>query len=328
MFAGWWGCGARTIPFIHPLSCRWEDKTDAFLTDWIADRAIEFVTDSQDKPFVLCVAFRVPYPPFVYPPDTRDLYPPASVVLPKSMACEPAGWPGVLRHADPVRVFGEKSEQQIREARSKYAAMITHLDANVGRILEALRRHGLDERTIVVFTSTGGFALGEHRLYGTGPFFYDELIHVPLMVRDPARAKEGVTTDRVVSLVDLAPTLLALAGQRVPVSMQGRSLVPVMKDPRTRRHADECFLEHEQKGGAIPARGIVSEQYKFVDYPESGRVLYDLKRDPLEQHNAVGDAEYAAVVRVLSLRLEAWQKKTRDPRRSGKVLGWIVPRFP
>ena len=96
--------------------------------------------------------------------------------------------------------------------------------------------------------------------------------------------------------------------------MQGRSLLPVIREPHTPRHADERFLEyHAQPGYTCDVRGIVTDKYKFVDYLKGTDQFYDLKRDPDEMHNVVSDAEYAAVVKVLRNRLDRWRKQTKDP---------------
>ena len=304
-------------------------KADKFLTDWIADRAIEFIDKPHDKPFFLWVCFRAPHGPLTYPPATENLYPPASVDLPETMGYELTGLPRVLTKSEPAMRFRQKNEQQIREARSKYYAMITHLDKNIGRILERVNDRKSQERTVVVFASDNGFALGEHRLFSKGPAFFEELVRIPLLVRYPALSQTGQKNDRVVSLIDLAPTFLELAGLDAPVTMQGTSLIPIIKNPKTRRHSDESFFEyHEQGGGVFPVRGLVTKQYKFIDYLESDDILYDLKRDPQELHNAINDVEYRAIIEVLRIRLRAWQKQTKDPEYKGAALGFATPVFP
>ena len=290
-------------------------KADKFLTDWHGDRAIEFIEKFADRqPFFLWLCFRSPHAPLVYPPGTQRLYPPESVDLPKTMSIDVKGRPRTLAASPPVQGFKGKSEESIRQARSKYYAMITRIDENVGRLLARLGELKLRDNTVVVFASDNGWCLGDHGLYSKGPFFYEELIRGPLLVRYPKLARPGTKIDRVVSLVDLAPTFLELAGLTPPIAMHGKSLLPLIRDPYTARHADERFLEYDkQKGSEFPARGIVTRQYKFIDYLRDTDVLFDLKRDPGEMHNAINDAEYAAVVKVLRNRLERWRKTSKDP---------------
>lgn len=290
-------------------------KADKFLTDWIADRAIEFLERPHKKPFFLWVCFRAPHLPHVYPPGTEDLYPPESVDLPRSMHMSPQNQPAPLRNSPLAIGYKKMNEQKLREARSKYYAMITHVDTNIGRILEQVDILQLRNNTLVVFASDNGWALGDHQLYKKGPAFYEELIRSPLLIRYPrlTLAKSGIKIDRVVSQVDLAPTFLELADIQVPMAIQGRSLLPAIHKPDTARHRDERFLEyHEQPGYKCQVRGIVTDKYKFVDYLGSSGQLFDLKRDPEEMHNAINDTEYVAVVKVLRMRLERWRKLTKD----------------
>jgi len=289
-------------------------KADKHLTDWITDRAIEFLEKPHDKPFFLWVCFRAPHGPFTYPPGTEDLYPPESVELPKSMKGSLERQPTALRNSPSAKYFKQMNERKLREARSKYYAMITHVDTNVGRLLERVDKLQLRDNTLVVFASDNGWALGDHQLYKKGPIFYEELIRGPLLMRYPKLKRPGLKIDRVVSLVDLAPTFLELAGLPVPMAMQGRSLLPLIRNPQTPRHADERFLEyHAQPGYACDVRGIVTDKYKFIDYLSGDDAFYDLKRDPDEMHNVISDAEYAAVVKVLRNRLERWRQQTKDP---------------
>jgi len=346
---GQWGVGGREQAdpveglFDHAATCvgdcPWQDsevvingdkgKVDGSLADWITEQATGFLTAARDKPSFLWVTFRGPRPPFAGAAEGATTVAAGDLPLPESMAYEREGLPGVLSNAEPSRQFLAMNEQQLREARAAYATAIMQLDASVGRILQAVEQQGGPGRpTVVVWASDGGFLLGEHRLYGTGAFFYDELIRVPLVIRCPALVKEGVRVERVVSLVDLGPTLLGLAGQPVPPTMHGRSLVPVLQNPRTRLHADECFLVYEQQDGPLSARGLISRHYKYVSYTDVGDILYDLARDPLELYNVSSIPEYQTVVRVLGDRLDAWRKATRDPRwREEPTMGFAIPPF-
>lgn len=289
-------------------------KADKFLTDWIADRAIEFLEKPREKPFFLWVCFRAPHSPTIYPPGTEDLYPPESIELPKSMGIDLKHEPTPLRNSLPATKFKQMNEQKLREERSKYYAMITHVDANIGRILQRVDELQLRDTTLVVFASDNGWALGDHQLYMKGPAFYEELIRGPLLMRYPKLTKPGLKIDRIVSQVDLAPTFLELAGLPAPMAMQGRSLLPVIHDPNTRRHRDERFFEFQaQNNDKCEVRGIVTTKYKFVDYLGGTDQFFDLKRDPDEMHNAISVAEYASVVNVLKKRLELWREQTKDP---------------
>lgn len=310
-----------------PVFVNGERKTaDRHLTHWHADRAIEFLeTRTGDAPFFLWLSFRTPHAPLVYPPETGTLYPPEEVGLPATMDIVVQDqWPNILLSALPHEDFKKLRaspdfEDELRRRRSKYYAMITDMDRAIGRVLDKLDKLGMADDTVVVFTSDNGWAIGDHQLFAKGPFFYEELVRMPLLVRYPRLARAGLRIERITSFVDLAPTFLDLAGERPPITMHGRSLVPLLRDPSYDGHPDEAFFEYdEHKGTKYVARGVVNRRYKLIDYQaatERFDVLYDLERDPEERHNVIRHPAYEPVVRVLRSRLATWQEQTRDPLR-------------
>jgi len=290
-----------------------KQTADKYLTDWHGDRAIEFIEKFQNQPFFLWLSFRAPHEPLAYPPGMDSLYPLEAIDLPATVRMDPGAWRNRFNQAEPVVAFQPQTEQTLRQARAQYYAMITRLDENVGRLLKRLDELKLRDNTVVVFTANNGWALGEHRLYGQGPFFYEELVRVPLVVRCPALAPSPLKIDRVVSLVDLAPTLCELAGLPEQLGMQGTSLTALIRYPETSQHADERFFEYDQqKGKKYPVRGLVTGRYKLIDYLQGDGAFYDLALDPKETDNAIGVAEYATVINVLRSRLEFWRKQTKD----------------
>jgi arylsulfatase A-like enzyme len=317
-----------------------EGETDKYLTDWEADQAIDFIQKFKERPFFLWVCFNAPREPLEYPPDSAGQYPPESLKLPETLRANPTTRPAKLNQS-PLATRSKArtaDEKALRQDRSKYYAMISRIDQNVGRILEQVDALGLREKTVVVFTSSHGYALGEHGLVGAGPAFYEELVRVPLLVRYPGLATPGARIDRIVGLVDLAPTFLELTGQRRSFIIQGDSLMALLRDPDSRRHGDEEFFEYSRQTGdkernqpdfPCPVRGMVTKNYKFVDYTDGSFCLYDLKRDPLEmnnlsrRHTAGGpimtldpaqavEPHYISIFRVLRERLDQWRKQTRD----------------
>ena len=320
------GLGFDAYSAMHGEGWAWRDspvwvngeerKADKYLTDWDTDRAIEFIEQSKDQPFFLWLCYNAPHTPLDYPPETESLYPPEGLTIPDVVDAGTL-YPGQLQQSVPVAEFRKlkSTPDELRRRRSKYYAMITQVDRNVGRLLEQLTSTGVAENTVVIFASDNGWALGENALYSKGPLFVDALARVPMLIRDPRRAKGGATVDRVVSLVDLAPTILEIAGLEPPPTMHGRSLTRLLDDRDDPRHVDECFLEYDkQKGKEYQARGIVTANYKFVDYQREVDMMFDLQRDPDETRNVANDPVYTSIVTVLRSRLEAWRKQTRDPQ--------------
>ncbi len=296
---------------------------DKFLTDWETDRAIEYVDKHKDRPFFLWLAFRTNQEPFVYPPGTERQYPADSITLPDPKAKARGEQPSALNGAKAAKDPIANDDRRLREARSKCYALISRLDENLGRLTARLNELKLSDKTVVILTSDGGFALGEHALYGRGPIFYDTMIRCPLVVRSPAVAPRGGRCPRVVSLVDLAPTICEMAGLRRDLLMQGYSLVPLLADPNARVLPDERFLEYDaqESNRQVLVRGLVTPQYKFARYLRESNfdVLYHLTRDPDELNNVgrPGDSRnrYFGVAKVLASRVEQWRKSTRDPAK-------------
>jgi arylsulfatase A-like enzyme len=291
-----------------------EGTADGYLTDWEGDRAIEFVERFQDEPFFLWLSFRTPHEPFETPPGLDDLYDPKELALPPTLDIDHArGRPATLNGQPAVQQL-RQHRNQLREHQARYLAMISRLDENVGRLLDRLDALGLADETIVVFTSENGWCMGDHGLYGKGPFFYDELIRVPLVIRVPEGVEPGSRIERVVSLVDLAPTILDLAGLATPVTMHGESLLELLVDALHADHRDERFLEYEKEANRpMIAHGVIGMGYKFVDYAQGQDLLYDLERDPHETWNVASERAYQGVLKVMQARVDAWRRTTGDP---------------
>jgi arylsulfatase A-like enzyme len=188
-----------------------------------------------------------------------------------------------------------------------YLSCVASVDENVGRVLDYLEKNNLSDNTIVIYTSDQGFFLGEHGWYDKR-FMYEESMGTPLMVRFPQKITVGVS-DQLVSNLDIAPTLLDLAGVDVPGEMQGRSLVPLMSDTPAKEWRSAVYYHYyEYPYGAHNVKkhyGIRTERYKLIHFYNDidAWELYDLKTDPHEMNNVAGNPEYAAVTDSLKIRL-------------------------
>lgn len=314
-----------------------QEDADKYLSDWHTDRAVKFIKKSKSKPFLLCLFLPGPGEPLTFPPGEKELYPPEK--LPNT----PIEQPDAKNVPSRVRTSGlfqksPKQAEQLRQQQSRYYANVSHLDENVGRVLKALADAGVDERTLVIVTSDQGYATGDKGAWGMGPAFWEDLVRCPLLVRlpkgrhaekkaaeaglaetqatrdsDAVNAKAGCVK-QIVSLVDLAPTVLDAVGLPVPLSMQGRSLLPATRSGADEPYApDECFIEYEKENAQpMPARVLISGQYKLVDYLQDSDQFYDLKRDPKEEYNLVDVQAYSAMVKVMRARMDHWRKRTKD----------------
>jgi arylsulfatase A-like enzyme len=187
-----------------------------------------------------------------------------------------------------------------------YLRVVAGVDANVGRVMDALARSGLDEETIVIYTSDQGFFLGDHGWFDKR-WMYEESLRTPLLVRWPGATRAGAVNRDLVMNLDLAETVLGMAGVAAPASMQGESLVPLLRGQTPSDWRDAIYYQYFEYPGWHMVRrhyGVRTSRYKLIHYYEvDAWELFDLDRDPNEMRSLYGDAEYAPVVGELKTRL-------------------------
>ncbi len=271
----------------------------------IADETIRLLEKKKDAPFFICAGFFRPHTPYVSPKKYFGLYEPERLALP----AVPEGYRSTVPR--PALVFKNDEEgmtdSQRREAIQAYFASASFMDAQAGRILDALDRLGLTEKTIVVFLSDHGYHLYEHQLWQKMTLF-EEAARVPLVIAAPGCAA-GKTCARTVELVDLHATLADLAGIEIPACLDGVSLRPLVENPRAAwdRPAVTQVFRGGGRGGAGEARGysLRTERWRFTDWGKAGCELYDHDKDPAELRNLAAEPEFKAVVDELRARLNA-----------------------
>ena len=273
-------------------------------TTWCADRAIDFMMADRDRPWLMSVNPFDPHAPFDPPQAFLDRYDPADLPGPLFRESDLAAQ-AELEEVDFQTPARRPEAFGAREVKAAYYAMIELIDKNVGRMLETLDRTGQRENTVVIFMSDHGEMLGDHGLLLKGCRFYEGLVRVPLVVSWPGRFPQGLVSDALVELTDLAPTLMDLAGVPVPERVQGRSLVPILRgeaDPHCHRDAVRCeyyrTLNPENNPRIKGSYGtmIRDRQYKLVVYHgHAVGELFDLEKDPGEFENLWADPAYASV---------------------------------
>lgn len=267
-------------------------------TTWVADRAVEWL-NQVDGPFFGWVSFTDPHHPMDPPAPWCDRYAPEDTleVLPKIHPDEFANKPALhkilsdglrgrpLEWANPGGATLTRGE--LARMTAGYYGMVSQLDHAVGRVLDALDERGLTDDTLVIVTSDHGEFLGEHQLIFKGPFGYDSLLRVPLLVRGPGMDAGRVVTDPV-GTIDLAPTILGAAGIQAPDWMEGSSLA---ERPREYVLTENDFNVMT----SIPMRTITTAHYKLHRYLEAPfGELYDLVDDPGEVVNRYDDPAFAS----------------------------------
>jgi choline-sulfatase len=269
----------------------------------VADAAVRWLhNEAPEKPWALMVSFANPHPPFTASSEYLALYPPESITLPDDWQAE--RWPhhpaiDWLRRQQQIDTPFD--EATVRRAIATYYAMVTFVDAQVGRVLAALDEAGLRDTTTIIYTSDHGEMAGEHGLWFKC-CMYEASVGVPLLLAGPD-VPAGAVCETSVSLVDIAPTLLDVLGVSsgaLGAGLPGTSLLDIAHAPAYTR---PIFSEFH---GALSASGMFmlrEGQFKYVFYAGQPPQLFDLDADPLEQHDQFANPDTAPIVATLHARL-------------------------
>jgi arylsulfatase A-like enzyme len=273
-----------------------------------ADEAIKFHKAlPKDKPFFMYLAPPVPHDPRLAPEEYLKKYDPAKLSLSKNFLPDHPFDNGELRIRDEELAPHPRTEEAMKRHLADYYATISHLDAQVGRIMRALKERGLAENTIIIFTSDQGLAVGgRHGLMGKQNLY--EHVKPPLIFNGPG-IPQG-ESNALVYLFDLFPTLCELAGLETPAAVEGKSLAPIIagESPRVRETLFGAYRSSQ--------RMIRDERWKLLKYNASGvknTQLFDLATDPDELQNLASDAKHAEQVARLEKLLAAARKQYGDP---------------
>ncbi|MFO8079353.1 MAG: sulfatase-like hydrolase/transferase [Armatimonadota bacterium] len=255
-----------------------DDLTNA---SFVADRSVQFLRERGRRPFFLWAGFYHPHSPLIPPQSCVDLYDPDEIPL-------PAGGPRATT-PDGAR---ELADDELREIRRAYYAMVSDVDRHVGRVLDAIDDLGLRENTIVVFTSDHGEYIGEHGKFGKGTPGYNCIMHVPCLISYPGRIEPGIRVSGMMEAVDIAPTLLEYAGVVREPSLQGRSMCNLIAgDDAAAR--ESVYGEYASPGRTNWAMARTAEWFYAYD-ALGGEVLFDVPNDPDELHNVAHESDFAA----------------------------------
>jgi iduronate 2-sulfatase len=280
--------GVARVPGKSPATEAADGPDDAYPDAWVAVEAIRTLKQlaARKEPWFFGVGFFKPHLPFAAPKRWHDLHAAGVPDLPPAAAAKPtwpSGWhaSGELRktYAHPPDEDPATNAGAARRLRSSYAACVSYMDAQVGRVLAELDRLGLAQNTVVVIWGDNGFLLGEHAVWGKHCLF-EHALKTPLMIRAPGLADPGKTSKATVETVDLFPTLADLCGLPAPEGLDGRSLRPQLNDPAApSAKPAQGFWNGGQRTVRDPRwRLIVDGKTKRVE-------LYDHQTDPDETRN-------------------------------------------
>lgn len=315
--APFWGEHGRTKEQTQPFGIM--NKGVAFLEEWAGS--------DRDRPFFLSVSSAPPHFPHYLPREYAEIAEGLNVKLPASLEDSFAGKPWF--HSRPWWPCMDTSPLDTEEWQTVIAYSHAHImlvDEAIGRVLDALDRLGLADTTTVVFTADHGDMEGAHNRFDKGPYFYDEVWRIPLIIRAPGA--DPATQDAFVSILDVGATLFGLAGSgnvagparedarpAAELAHAGRGLMPLVgTSKRPANWQQTAYGVYDLYNGmSFAVRAVRDERWKYVWNPQDIDELYDLNADPHEMTNLADRAEFADTRDELQERLMAWMRDIGDP---------------
>ncbi|MBB43647.1 MAG: sulfatase [Rhodospirillaceae bacterium] len=310
-----------------PQAWRTAIPEELYPTTFIAEESISFIKDQAknhpNSPFMLQCSFGDPHHPFTPPGKYFDMYDPADVPLPDAYNHPEDKWPphlaAILAERDAglsnksgQRAFGA-TEEEVREAIALNYGSITMIDDAIGQVICTLSDLGLDDNTVIIFTTDHGDFMGDHQLLLKGALHYQGLIRVPCILSDPNDSSAPGICSGLSGTIDLAGTILEIAGIQSFNGIQSKSLVDIAHGLEARTG---LIIEENQRRGYMglkdnfKARTLLSGDWRLTLYSDTDwGEIYNLKEDPNEFHNLWNDLKYAS---IRSMLLEQMLREIMD----------------
>lgn len=296
-----------------------------YITDLLTGYAVEFIKRRHDKPFLFYLAHKAIHPEvmqhgdgsvnladaerFIPAERHRNLFAGAKIPRRPSAMRSPAGKPALQRPINDLPPLGAKTSTSDESVLGRLRSVMA-IEEGVGEILKALKETGQLDNTVIVFASDNGYFYGEHGLSVERRLAYEESIRMPLLMRYPRLIKAGTISDELALNIDVAPTLLELAGVASPVTADGRSLVPLLKGSGSEwrksflieYYSDKVFPRIRQMG----YKAVRTQHWKYIHYVELDGMdeLYDLRADPYEMRNVINRRNSATTLVEMKREME------------------------
>ena len=286
---------------------------DGFSSVIFSDSAIRFLDGYEgDAPFFMYVSYTAPHDPRMAPKEYADLYPPKEIELPPNfMPLHPFD-NGEMKIRDENLAPFPRTPENTREQIAAYYAMVTHADAQIGRVLKALEESGKADDTIIIFAADNGLAVGQHGLMGKQNL-YEHSVRVPMVFSGPG-IPQGKTCDALCYLHDIYPTICDLTGAAIPDTVESESVEPFIRG-RKREIRETLYGAYKDI-----QRMVCDRRWKLILYNVDGvrtTQLFDLETDPWEMNDLSKDRRHAAHVRRLHGELLRWMRDIGDERGKG-----------
>ncbi len=309
-------------------------------TAFVTYNAEKFIKKSGTKPWFLHMSYLKPHRPYLAPEPYNKMYSPDKVPTFKRAPTskEEGNQHSLLEYkimqslarGDYSAEIYPRDDKSLKQLRATYYGLMTEVDANIGRIIELLKRTGQYENTVIIFTSDHGAQLGDHHIIGQAPYF-DQTFHVPLIIRIPEgewHVERGYRVSAFTEIIDILPTALNIFGGDIPIQCDGRSLLPFLfgakpKNFRTEAHWEVDF-RYDEPGTDFERSSlnvIRDNDYKYVHFAEMPDLLFDLQNDPDELHNLSEDPSYSEIVLKYVKKLLSWRMENDERTLTHLLVG-------
>lgn len=285
-------------------------RASDYSTDLLTKRAVQFIEDSGDQPFFLMLSVFAPHETYQAADRHKNLFktdaeftryrPPSYFEADLS---DKAGWVSRIKPAN---------KDYVDHVYERILRSLMAVDDSVAVLVETLEKRRIRENTVIIFMSDNGVSMGENGIFGKN-CGYDPCLHVPLVISYPPMTASARTDDRFALNIDIAPTILDLAGLPIPEMVDGLSLVPLLKGASS-NWRDGFMIEHYQDKGDAEESGLAAiipgyfafrtREWKYIEYETGERELYDLLNDPFEMNNVAAQPMYEDILHVLQSQLD------------------------
>jgi len=293
---------------------QYADRAEDYSTDVVTKRALEFIRDKQNRPFLLILSYYAPHQTYLPAPRHKDLFKTEAEFSlhrpPNYYESDITDKPEWLTTMPPVEA------EHVDGVYQRILRSLMSVDESVGQITDLLEEKGMRENTLILYTSDNGMSLGENTVFGKNcP--YETCLKIPFIVSYPALISRPSVSEDFVLNIDIAPTIAELAGVTIPGEVDGLSFMPLLRKEETTwrdaflfEHFQELDTEEEGLTSAIPTfHGVRTPDWKYVEYESGEKELYDLVNDPFEMENLIYDSSNADIVSSLQMQLRDLKQK-------------------
>ena len=296
---------------IQEMFCRHEGPLESTIEYFVAQETNRLIEQAknQDKPFFIWSNFWGPHSPSIVPEPYYSMYDPKSIPEHPSYCETFEDKPYGYYLSEKMWGLGDYGWAGFQEIIARYYGHCTMIDDMVGMIVDKLKETGLYEDTIIIYGADHGDCLGAHKLIEEAAFTFDEIYRLPLAVKG-AGTKDN---DSLVTLQELMPTLLDVAGVKPPKPVDGESLLPLMNGEKESNGRETIFCEYHNHFYVARQRMVRDLEYQFTFNESERGELYDLKKDPHQLHNVCYDPAYGAIKKKYMDIMSQYMKQTEDP---------------